>query len=242
MYGVALQHLREVEMSVALERLEIEYVPIGRVNPNAYNPNRQSDRDFELLCRSMEEDGFTQPILVQRVTNVIVDGEHRWRAATILGHKEIPVVFVDMTDVQRRVATLRHNRARGTESIEYVAAMFRDFEKLGALDWAADSLLMDEVELSFLAEQLGHSGALDEQLITRGSNETITTVAVLRQQENEIAERKKAADVAQGIIDSDSILIDFRFAGEEAELMKMVLEPRPIERFWELVTWMRKRG
>ena len=61
--------------------LEIEYVALTDIQPNDYNPNRQSDHDFELLQRSITEDGFTQPVIAHRATKQIVDGEHRWRAA-----------------------------------------------------------------------------------------------------------------------------------------------------------------
>jgi hypothetical protein len=45
--------------SARLERLVIEYVPINSIKPNRYNPNRQSEHEFELLKKSMDEDGIT---------------------------------------------------------------------------------------------------------------------------------------------------------------------------------------
>lgn len=138
----------------ALQRLQIEYVPIDLPVPNEYNPNRQSPQEFELLCKSITEDGFTQPILVMKGTNRIVDGEHRWRAAHALGFKEMPVVFVDMTDAQRKISTLRHNRARGSEDIQLTADLMRDLEKLGAMDWAKDSLMLSETEVERLLDDI----------------------------------------------------------------------------------------
>ena len=161
-----------------LGTLRIEYVPIDSVEPNDYNPNRQSAHDFELLCRSIEEDGFTQPIIVllalnDRGKNPIVDGEHRWRAARTLTQKfrdsggaegvlfeEIPVAKVDMTMAQAKIATLRHNRARGSEDVELSAQVLRDLQELGALDWAADSLMMSDVEINRLLEEIPASEAL----------------------------------------------------------------------------------
>lgn len=135
-----------------LEKLLIEYVDIGSIKPNSYNPNRQSAHDFELLKRSMGEDGFTQPIIVQEGTNTIVDGEHRWRCAADLGYTQVPIVRVPMTPEQMKIATLRHNRARGSEDMELVGQVMRDLRELGALDWAADSLMLDDVEIQKLIE------------------------------------------------------------------------------------------
>ena len=145
--------------SNALERLKVEYVPVGSLRPNDYNPNRQSDHDFELLLRSMREDGFTQPIVAQK-DGVIVDGEHRWRAGQALGYDEVPVVFVDMTIEQMKIATLRHNRARGSEDVELAASVLRDLQELGALDWAQDSLMLDDVEMQRMLEDIPAPEAL----------------------------------------------------------------------------------
>lgn len=121
----------------ALERLVVEYVAVDSIKPNSYNPNRQTERDFELLLLSMKEDGFTQPIVCQRESREIVDGEHRWRAGRHLGLEMVPVVFVDMTMEQMRISTLRHNRARGSEDIDLSTKVLQDLRELGALDWGA---------------------------------------------------------------------------------------------------------
>lgn len=143
-----------------LEQLDVVYVPTNSILPNEYNPNRQNDHDFQLLMRSMEEDGFTQPIIVHRESNRIVDGEHRWRAAHKLELAEVPVVFVDMTEEQMRISTLRHNRARGSEDLDLAASVLRDLQKLGALEWAQESLMINDVELQRMMEDVSAVDAL----------------------------------------------------------------------------------
>lgn len=132
--------------TVQLENLQIEYVPIDSVIPNEYNPNRQSDHEFNLLKRSISEDGMTQPVIVLP-NGRIVDGEHRWKACKALGYTSIPVVKIDMTEEQRRVATLRHNLARGSHDIELEADVLRDLQQLGVLDWAQEQLQLSDVEV-----------------------------------------------------------------------------------------------
>lgn len=146
-----------------LTTLNVTYVSVNDVHPNEWNPNRQSDHDFELLLKSMSEDGFTQPVVCVRTEDgriKIVDGEHRWRAAHTLGFDEIPVVITPMTEEQAKIATLRHNRARGSEDIELTAELLRDLEKVGALDWAQDSLMLDDTELNKLLEDIPAPDAL----------------------------------------------------------------------------------
>lgn len=136
-----------VEKAAAqLETLSVEYVEIDWVKPNSYNPNRQSDHEFQLLLRSIKDDGMTQPVLCMQ-DGTIVDGEHRWRACKQLGYTRIPIVKVNMTEAQRRVATIRHNTARGSHDIELEAQVLRDLQKLGAIEWAQDALQLTDVEM-----------------------------------------------------------------------------------------------
>ena len=166
----------------ALQQLVIEYASPEAIKPNPWNPNRQSEHDFELLLRSMEEDGFTQPVVCVRLTEedfevdkirdagylsvgdvMIVDGEHRWRAGSKLGYSEIPYVITPMSASQAMIATLRHNRARGSEDIELAADVLRDLQALGSIEWAQDSLMLDDVELNRLLEDIAAPEALADE-------------------------------------------------------------------------------
>ena len=182
----------KVEATVNLERLDIEYVGIDDIQPNDWNPNRQSDHEFELLCRSIEEDGFTQPAIIQGDSMVIIDGEHRWRACKALGYDQMPVVKVNMTPEQMRIATLRHNRARGSENIQLAADVLRDLQSLGALDHAQDSLLLDNIEMNVMLDsipthELGDLRSVEDEL-------SAAETEALIKQENELRKEKKIQD------------------------------------------------
>ena len=140
--------------SKKLALLKIEYVHVDAIKQNTYNPNKMQPSEFSMLKKSIGDDGFTQPVIVQKGLNEIVDGEHRWRAAKELGYTEIPVVFVEMTEAQRRIATLRHNRARGVEDFDLAGQVFKELRDLGALDYAQDALEMDDAELNRMLADL----------------------------------------------------------------------------------------
>lgn len=207
---------------ITLQHIEIESIPIETVFPNAYNPNRQSDRDFELLCRSIEEDGFTQPIIVQRDTNTIVDGEHRWRACKALGKTHIDVVFVTMTEAQRLISTLRHNRARGSENLSLVADVLKDLKAEGVIDAAADSLMMDDVELEIMLEDIPAA-----EISLRQPGERLNAQEVEKKNEEErmiaieqIRKDRKKADAET----SSRITITFKLTGEDRNVILTALE------------------
>lgn len=102
--------------------LNVKMVDIDKVIANDYNPNKVAPPEMQLLKHSIEEDGYTQPIVTyydkSRDIYIVVDGFHRYRVAKeYLNLKQIPVVTIDK-DLEHRIAsTIRHNRARGTHQI-----------------------------------------------------------------------------------------------------------------------------
>jgi len=270
----AEKHGKEVveKKGQALKKLSVQYVPVTSIKPNPYNPNRQSPHEFELLCRSMQEDGFTQPVVALLLTKeflndpsfkghgfgvgdtVICDGEHRWRAAMHLGLKEVPLVYVPMSPEQMRIATLRHNRARGSEDVELTAVVLRDLRELGALEWAQDSLMMEDVEIEKLLEDISAPDALaaevyNEAWVPEGTKtgtvctagmlagHTIdgTPTALLKAREQEAALAAAKSDEERKSIQKDSNVyrLALMFSGEEAVLIKRVLGAKPALRVLE---------
>lgn len=247
----------------ALSTLAIEYVGVGDIKPNNYNPNRQSEADFELLQRSMEEDGFTQPVVAVRMTQehldedpklkdvysvgdiVIVDGEHRWRAAALLGYEKIPLVFVPMGLAQAKIATLRHNRARGSEDFEMSAQVLRDLQDLGASDWAQESLQLSDEEMNRLLEDVPAPDALaaedygdawdpskqgadaDAELSDRRSASTPAAVEAQRDAEKKMAEARTEEERAAVRRDTDVYRFALTFAGAEGKIVKAVIGHSP---------------
>lgn len=234
--------------ATVLERLTVEYVSTDSIRPNAYNPNRQSEHDFELLCASIREDGFTQPIIVQKASREIVDGEHRWRAAKTVGFTEIPVVFVDMDPAQMMISTIRHNRARGSHDVELEAQVLRDLRQLGALDWAQDSLMLDDTELQRLIDDIPAPEALaavdhSEAWVPSGGAgpsaadlvaSSVKAADAMRFQEAKISAAKTEEERAAVTRDSQVFRMAFTYAGDEAAVVKKALGSRPAQRLLEL--------
>lgn len=103
--------------------LSIEYVSVDDIMPNSYNPNTHSADSFDLLIKSILYFGFTQPIVVNRETMEIVDGENRYRAACVIGYSLVPVCFVDFDEEKLRYATIMHNMARGHNNDEMMGRL-----------------------------------------------------------------------------------------------------------------------
>ena len=248
----------------ALGELKIEYLEPSLISPNPWNPNRQSEHDFSLLLKSMSEDGFTQPIVVMQVDQeslekdealrsagyevgqiVIVDGEHRWRAGQELGFEKVPVVQVPMNVAQARIATLRHNRARGSEDIELSAQVLRDLQELGAMDWAQDSLMISDAEVNRLLDDVPAPEALanpdfgeawtpqkgeqaeDANLSDRRASSTAAAVEARRRAEQQMKEAHSEEERQAIKRDAKVYRFALTFADEEAAIVKAVITEAP---------------
>jgi ParB-like nuclease domain len=254
------------KLNQRLERLNIEYVSASTLTPNDYNPNRQSEHEFTLLKSSILEDGFTDPVKVVELdggVRRIVDGEHRWRAVRELAEEgslpddDIAIVVLPMGEAQAKIATLRHNRARGNEDVQLATDVLRDLEALGALDWAADSLDMDDDELQRLladipaaedlaAEQFSEAWAPGApQNTTPGDGApvqvdgTASGVMADRQREQRIASARTEAERQQARLDKTVFRLHLTFGGDEADLVKAALGDKPAE---TIVAWCRERA
>ncbi len=116
---------------------------IDSVKRNDYNPNSVAPTELKLLETSICEDGYTQPIVTWVAENnrEIVDGFHRSKvaresaavASTLYGYVPVTTIRDKQVDRSNRMAsTIRHNRARGTHSVD---AMSEIVLELKARNW-----------------------------------------------------------------------------------------------------------
>lgn len=141
-------------------------VPVEKIQANAYNPNHVAPPEMELLYKSILEDGYTMPIVCYYLEDEdkyeIVDGYHRY--TTMLKHKDIyereggclPVSVIDKPIQDRMASTIRHNRARGSHSIELMTNIVSELVKSGMSDaWIVKNIGMDAEELLRLKQLSG---------------------------------------------------------------------------------------
>lgn len=99
-------------------------------NPNVMGPERE-----ELLSKSIDRDGFLQPILVVKDGDAftIVDGEHRVERLAELGHTEVPAVIAPNADSARRLR-IALNKLRGELDLSLVAQELVDLSASSDLE------------------------------------------------------------------------------------------------------------
>ena len=93
-----------------MKDLHIEQRPIASLVPYPRNARTHSDSQIAEIARSIEEFGWTNPVLIDGENGVIA-GHGRLRAAEQLGLTDVPVIeLAHLTPEQRRAYVLADNR------------------------------------------------------------------------------------------------------------------------------------
>lgn len=122
---------------------ENELPKIEQVNPDdiktdGKNPNSMRPEQLEALKLNIKKYGFLIPIITNKEL-LVADGEHRLQAAKSLNMKQVPVIRLDVEDVDRRMLRQILNKLRGEHDPEkdlgeYMLIMeqdrMQDFEEL----------------------------------------------------------------------------------------------------------------
>ena len=145
-------------------------VPVEQVHANSYNPNSVAPPEMKLLELSVWEDGYTMPCVCYKIAEgnyEIVDGYHRYslmkQGSKVFSRRIyerekglLPVVVIDKPLQDRMASTIRHNRARGSHSIELMSNIVSELVESGMSDaWILRNIGMDADELLRLKQITG---------------------------------------------------------------------------------------
>jgi ParB-like chromosome segregation protein Spo0J len=130
--------LSEAEKQIAFPCLYTRLVDMKKIQLNDYNPNAVAPIEFRLLKHSIEEDGYTQPIVTiydkENDKYIVVDGAHRYKNAVKFKIPYAPITVINKDIKERMAATIRHNRARGEHKVGQMSNIVAELFKLGWQD------------------------------------------------------------------------------------------------------------
>jgi len=145
------------------------WVKNQNVYANDYNPNSVAPPEMKLLEHSIQEDGYTQPIVTMLddtgENREVIDGFHRNRVGKeseviqerVKGY--LPVVTILESregKADRMAATIRHNRARGKHKVDAMSDIVLELKRRNWSDKKiATELGMDQDEILRLVQITG---------------------------------------------------------------------------------------
>jgi ParB-like chromosome segregation protein Spo0J len=161
---------------------EVKAIPMEKIRANSYNPNAVAPPEMKLLELSIWEDGYTMPVvcyyLPEEDIYEIVDGYHRFtvlQTSDRIREREggkLPVVVIDKDISNRMASTIRHNRARGSHSIELMSGIVAELVDAGMSDaWILRHIGMDKDELLRLKQITGIAALFKDGEFSRAWND-----------------------------------------------------------------------
>ena len=143
-------------------------IPLEKIQANDYNPNSVAPPEMALLETSIWEDGYTMPVVCfyDEVNDkyIVVDGFHRLSvlktSKRILERENgmLPVSVIDKDLSDRMASTIRHNRARGSHSIDLMSTIVSELVEMGKGDaWICKHIGMSKDELLRMKQITGLS-------------------------------------------------------------------------------------
>jgi len=107
------------------KELKIIRVPIKELKVSTYNPRKWSESAVKQLKESIQKFGIVDPILCNSTPNrkdIVVGGHFRLKIAKDLGFKKIPVVYLNIPDIEKeKELNIRLNKNLGDWDLKLLA-------------------------------------------------------------------------------------------------------------------------
>jgi len=233
------------DLSIPEEKVRkdfIFWIEIEKIKPNPYQPRKEFDEEaLNSLADSIKKYGMLQPIIVSKIENKnekgisydyqIIAGERRWRAAKIIGLRQVPVIIKEQSNREKlEVALIENVQRRNLNPVDKAEAFERLRDEFGLLEKeiaklsgvsresVANSLriltLPDQVKQALKESTIseGHArallGAKEPKLIKELLEEIIANGYSVRDAERRVKERNAGAQAKVGIIKKTIEAID----------------------------------
>lgn len=155
-------------------------IAVDKIEPNTWNPQVMADAKFNELVEEIREDGFDDAIHVVKHPDpekaaagiyMIVDGEHRWQAARVLGISDIPCVVKDnwVDEKTQKIKTVRRNLLHGDLDRSRFTKLAHSLNDTGIPIKELPSMLGFESDAQFREKFVAEERGREEQAVKRAS-------------------------------------------------------------------------
>ncbi|MEM3832892.1 MAG: hypothetical protein QW128_04745 [Thermoprotei archaeon] len=169
--------------------MEVSIAPISALKPHE---ETIPEMVTNLMNQVSQNKMFRHPIIVDKQTNIILDGMHRHKVAFILGLKFIPVIYVSYDDPSIKILRWwRSSEIKDREIVVRLASKFR-LEKIS-------KNIFEKVKNSVKLVMLYS----DEIFINNKEIDSLQSYKIVRLIENELVQMKKTIQY----IREDSLLL-----------------------------------
>ena len=140
-----------------IEVPQTEFIDIESLQLDGDNPNKMKKNQLNALRKAIKKWGFIVPIITNRDL-IVADGEQRITVAKELGMKQVPVIRLDIEDVDRRILRQVLNKLKGHHVKELDQSEYEKIIDAGREDDLKEFLLISDKDLE---AALGEEASID---------------------------------------------------------------------------------
>ena len=138
-------------MTNTTPQLKIEHIPVTELKSNEYNPKKFSETMMDSLKESITRFGFVDPLVVNSSPerkNILIGGHARLKIAKELGYTTVPVVYVDIPDLEKeKELNIRLHKNQGEFDLKLLMNFSEEFlDGIGFSSEELDNIFEIEVE------------------------------------------------------------------------------------------------
>jgi len=145
--------------------MKVETAEIDSLKPAHYNPRQISREELDKLSKSIKQFGFVDPALVRKADNMIVGGHQRIRAAQELGLKEVPVIYLDISENDAKLLNVALNKISGDWEEEKLTALLAELRFMDDVDELLTGFDDDELDKLLADLEEPKEGLTDDDAI-----------------------------------------------------------------------------
>lgn len=141
--------------------MKIEWVNTAELTPRPNNRNSHPEEQIDRLAKIVDHNGFRVPIIVSKLSGLVVAGHGRLEAAKRLGLEKVPVIYQDFAseDEEYQFHVADNGIARWAELD--LSGINADLENIGPID--IDLLGIKNFQIDFLPGSIDDQGQLDQK-------------------------------------------------------------------------------
>lgn len=113
------------------QNIKVVQVPLNQIKPAQYNPRKWSQSAIDQLTESIKKFGLVDPLICNSAKgrkNILIGGHFRLKCAKDLGYKEIPVVYLNIPDLEKeKELNIRLNKNLGEFDLDLLAEFDENF-------------------------------------------------------------------------------------------------------------------
>ena len=111
--------------------MQIEKLKIEQLIPSDYNPRKDlkpGDPEYDKLKRSIEQFGYVEPVIWNKVTGRVVGGHQRLKVLVDMGITEVECVVVELTETKEKALNVALNKISGDWDKDKLALLIADLQ------------------------------------------------------------------------------------------------------------------